>query len=895
MKAVCIILLIGALGGFACAQKRSPAASSQPAQPVNAKAQLTLSHIEPEISLPATQPGEDDSPAPLESLELFARARGALFDNQPYSAIQLLEKAIALDAESFELRYLLARAYSAINDQSEKAIASLEAAVRLNPQSLEAQTDLGKQYFAAGKYDPAQQTLRRARLTQAYIRGDDYAAITDYYLARAMQQLGYQRAAVDCYEKFLERLKYARPSFRNFPELAFFERRPDGLYNQLGKLYEELGDDVNALRCYEFVAERNPREFAAQAAVVKTLVELNRKSDAVAGSRKILRDFRATKDSIELLQWVNRQTDGRDTLADELRAILKESPGDRSVLFALSDTLQQSGRVDEARWVLRDALQSDPNEVVLIRRLFSLEITRGDASAAARLLIEQSARSREAFSEISSLWERLLNDPSIPRIEPEDLERLRVVSEAEPARFFWISQQASLGNRVRLARSSLAKSIEAGAFAPAYRTAVYQTWSRIDFNAQEKIAACEELAAKAQAHGAQSVALEVQAMSLVNQGQAAAAQPKLLAALEHESSPDLLLSYAQTLRITGDSEKYEQKLWKLISDFPQFPAGFQALINLAVEKSNGQMAQRVMQTWISQDPESVQARLFQSAIYRLAGEKDVAEGILLQLLRDQPWNSEVLGNFRAFYQHANQNDDLIKRLEEVRVKEPRNRLILRELTDLLAQQQRTSEASRLIDDYVSACRDDPDRLYYAAPLYRSLDQQSKGDEILERVLRINPRHAGANNDLGYNWADEGLNLDRAEAMIRIAVEREPDNESFLDSLGWVLYKRGRFAEARTYLQKAIAPGVIGDPITLDHLGDVNYQLNEPVEATRLWNLAKDRVAAFLQAGESRKELLNLQLALQNKLKQIEQGVAVTTAPVVEAPENANQVNKTTNP
>ena len=69
---------------------------------------------------------------------------------------------------------------------------------------------------------------------------------------------------------------------------------------------------------------------------------------------------------------------------------------------------------------------------------------------------------------------------------------------------------------------------------------------------------------------------------------------------------------------------------------------------------------------------------------------------------------------------------------------------------------------------------------------------------------MDPRHAAASNDLGYTWADEGKNLDGAERLVRVAVDAEPDNQSFLDSLGWVLYKRSKFSEAQTYFEAGSA-------------------------------------------------------------------------------------------
>ena len=73
-------------------------------------------------------------------------------------------------------------------------------------------------------------------------------------------------------------------------------------------------------------------------------------------------------------------------------------------------------------------------------------------------------------------------------------------------------------------------------------------------------------------------------------------------------------------------------------------------------------------------------------------------------------------------------------------------------------------------------------------------------------------------------------------MIRIAVEAEPENASYLDSLGWALYRRGNFSEAITHLRKASSTDQ-PDPIILDHLGDALLASGEASAAEKTWRQA----------------------------------------------------------
>jgi tetratricopeptide (TPR) repeat protein len=135
-----------------------------------------------------------------------------------------------------------------------------------------------------------------------------------------------------------------------------------------------------------------------------------------------------------------------------------------------------------------------------------------------------------------------------------------------------------------------------------------------------------------------------------------------------------------------------------------------------------------------------------------------------------------------------------------------------------------------------------------AAIFTLKGDHDKSNAHLEKVLEDDPNDAEANNDLGYQLADRNRNLDEAEKMIRKAVEvdrlqrrEDPeaeDNAAYLDSLGWVLFRRGKLDEARDWLEKAVAlPQGADDPTVWDHLGDVYFKLDLPGKAKDAWQNA----------------------------------------------------------
>jgi tetratricopeptide (TPR) repeat protein len=143
-----------------------------------------------------------------------------------------------------------------------------------------------------------------------------------------------------------------------------------------------------------------------------------------------------------------------------------------------------------------------------------------------------------------------------------------------------------------------------------------------------------------------------------------------------------------------------------------------------------------------------------------------------------------------------------------------------------------------------------DALAFDLALSREKIGDLPGAEAAVRdVLRREPDNAPALNFLGYLFADHNMNLDEALVMIRRAIELDPENGAYIDSMGWVLYRLGRLAEARTHLERALRL-TGGDPVIHEHLGDVYNDLKLKDLAREQYRLslaaeANDRVKAKL--------------------------------------------------
>jgi tetratricopeptide (TPR) repeat protein len=138
-------------------------------------------------------------------------------------------------------------------------------------------------------------------------------------------------------------------------------------------------------------------------------------------------------------------------------------------------------------------------------------------------------------------------------------------------------------------------------------------------------------------------------------------------------------------------------------------------------------------------------------------------------------------------------------------------------------------------------------------VYSTAHDHAKSEEQLKAVLEADPDDATANNDLGYQWADRNKDLDEAERMIRkaldldhkqrttgdaLVLDGDQDNASYVDSLGWVLFRKGKLADARRELERAVSlQDGSESPEVWDHLGDVYFRSEMPAKAAEAWRKA----------------------------------------------------------
>jgi tetratricopeptide (TPR) repeat protein len=206
---------------------------------------------------------------------------------------------------------------------------------------------------------------------------------------------------------------------------------------------------------------------------------------------------------------------------------------------------------------------------------------------------------------------------------------------------------------------------------------------------------------------------------------------------------------------------------------------------------------------------------------------------------------------------------------------------------VLREAGKFDEAAKIYEDVIERIAKDKDiepeekefnleRFRYTlSNVYVDMGKIDLASKQLQDLLAKKPDEPGYNNDLGYIWADNGMKLDEAEKMIRKALdldrkkrqsnpkldpEDDHDNGAYLDSLGWVLFKKKNFAEAKKVLLDAVKDKSSQHIEIFDHLGDAHMALGEKAEAVAAWRKGLEFV------GEGRREL-ERKVIVEKKIEQ----------------------------
>jgi len=198
--------------------------------------------------------------------------------------------------------------------------------------------------------------------------------------------------------------------------------------------------------------------------------------------------------------------------------------------------------------------------------------------------------------------------------------------------------------------------------------------------------------------------------------------------------------------------------------------------------------------------------------------------------------------------HAEAIELLEKQIADAATRKPSFYMLL---ASLYRENEAVEQGKNIYEQALRLYPEDVDLLYNYGIFLEKTGENDDAMAKMQAVIALDPDNGAALNYVGYTWADNNLNLDKALEYIKKAVDLMPDDGYIRDSLGWVYFKMGKSRKAITELENA-AEMVQDDPVIKEHLGDAYLQTNQPGKALAAYEASYD----LYEEEEKKKKVLD---------------------------------------
>lgn len=204
-----------------------------------------------------------------------------------------------------------------------------------------------------------------------------------------------------------------------------------------------------------------------------------------------------------------------------------------------------------------------------------------------------------------------------------------------------------------------------------------------------------------------------------------------------------------------------------------------------------------------------------------------------------------------------QGSELLKAVLE---QEPDNRHVILALAHVYERGRRYDDAVKTVEKAADLATTDAQKrsvLFTQGSVLERAKRYDEAEKKFRELIAKHPDDSSALNYLGYMLADIGKGLDEAHDMIQKALDLDPDNGAYLDSLGWLYYRQQKFELAERYLVRSLEK-VKGDPVVHSHLGDVYFKQGKVEQARKHWELSIEEWKNGPAADRDPKEIAKLE-------------------------------------
>ncbi len=221
---------------------------------------------------------------------------------------------------------------------------------------------------------------------------------------------------------------------------------------------------------------------------------------------------------------------------------------------------------------------------------------------------------------------------------------------------------------------------------------------------------------------------------------------------------------------------------------------------------------------------------------QLAEAKKDTQGALQNYRKVQAGDYVYPAQLRVIYllNSAGKPDDALDAVRHLkpRTNQQRVQVLLIE-AQLLRDAKRFTQAYQTVQKGLDQFPDQPDLLYEGALVADKLDKPDVLEQMIRKLIQLQPDNANAYNILGYSLLDRNVRLEEGMQLVEKAYRLSPDEPAIMDSVGWGHYRLGNLTKSLEFLRRAFAANP--DPEIAAHLGEVLWAHGDKEQAKKVWS------------------------------------------------------------
>jgi tetratricopeptide (TPR) repeat protein len=609
---------------------------------------------------------------------------------------------------------------------------------------------------------------------------------------------------------------------------AYYHYTLAHMYEEMVTAYGRSDLAVKATEEYRAAIEADPSSEFLTSALAELYVKTGRIADAVKEAQDIIKRDPKNLEAHKLLGRIYLRSlgdmpgsNGSDNILklaiDQYEQITKLDPNSVDDHLLLGRLYRLANELQKAEAELKTAIKLDPNSEEAVTTLAMLYTDEGDTARALKVLssIPDSARSAKLYSALGAAYEQrkeyksaidaykhaiVLDRDNLDAIRglaenylnagqlEQALEQYKVIADSNPEDAQTYVRMADIYRRqgkYDLALENLKRAetlVPDTMDVPYSMAAVYQAQGRYDDAIkllQDLIRKTEKSETGTSQSDRNNRAIFIERLGMIYR--------------EQENYPAAVDTFRKMLTLGDENAR----------------SGYQEIID----------TYRDAKQW----PEATNAA--KEAVQKMPGDRDLRM-VLDAQLADMGQTEQAISDVRSMLKGGAEDRDIYVRLGIIYTR-------AKQWNDALEALSKAEQLSTKNEDkaYVYFLRGD---LYQRQKMYDQADAEFR--KVLASTPPTDPQAAATLNYLGYMNADRGVKLDESLNFIKQALTFEPNNPAYLDSLGWVYFKQGKYDLAEENLNKAAAH-MGSDPTVQEHLGDLYQKTGRLKLAASHWDRA----------------------------------------------------------